>query len=478
MKLLKYYTVALIVSVFFILASCTDTFEVHEKYSKDGETIYTNKVDTLSTFSGDKRIKITGYISNAFNVNEIVVYWNKGKNSQTFPYAKSSNSTDKLELIIDNLEEGPYQFEVYSKDSNGNKSVKMTTFGTVYGETYKANLEARAINTFAFNMSDMTAKVKFKINDELTRTTEVRYTNMNGEEVIKTLAAEDSEVVLEELDSSKKVDYRTFYVPTPIDDMGEETVLDVLESNWKTYNFPAFSSIFGNITIDPLLGGVKVNWSNPDDYIIGINLGYKVAGSSKVNLIKELSSILEVGSTSVEGMDGGSQTVNIIVTDAYGNSLIKNVTVAPMTLIKYDKTAWTIAGFSSEEPAEGAPNGLAKAAIDGNVNTFWHSAWNCSTCPVYPHHFIIDMGSVKTISKFEIFRRQGNSGGANVHEFWVSNDNVTYTKVATYNGALTTNSGYFVSAAANTQARYVKYLAVSGANTFTYLAEINVYGIE
>ena len=52
MKLFKYYTVPLILSVFLVLVSCTDTFEVHEKYLKDGEIIYTNKVDSLSTFSG------------------------------------------------------------------------------------------------------------------------------------------------------------------------------------------------------------------------------------------------------------------------------------------------------------------------------------------------------------------------------------------------------------------------------------------
>lgn len=69
-------------------------------------------------------------------------------------------------------------------------------------------------------------------------------------------------------------------------------------------------------------------------------------------------------------------------------------------------------------------------------------------------------------------------GGATVHEFWVSNDNITYTKAATYTGALTTNNAYTVSAAANTKGRYVKYLATAGPNTFTYLGEINVYGAE
>ncbi len=86
------------------LTSCTDTFDIPQL--KSGEIIYSNKVDTVSALAGNKRVKIVGYITNAFNAKEIVVSWNKGKNSQIFPYTKST-STDKLDLIVVNLPEGP-----------------------------------------------------------------------------------------------------------------------------------------------------------------------------------------------------------------------------------------------------------------------------------------------------------------------------------------------------------------------------------
>lgn len=479
MKLFKYYKVALILSIFFVLTSCTDTFELHQKYLKDGEIIYTNKVDTLTTFSGNKRIKIQGYISNAFNVNEIVVTWNKGQNSKTFPYTKSSNTIDKLELIIDNLEEQAYQFEVYSKDADGNKSIKMTTFGSVYGENYRSNLEPRAINKFSFNMASNSATVTFKLSDELTRRTEIKYTDLAGAEVIKTLAPEATSIVLDQLDIDKPVVYRTFYVPTAADDNGQETVLDAFGSDWKPFNLPTtLKSILNSVTFEPILGGVKINWTNPNSLQVKFNFKNTVAGSPVIN---SLTSSANTDSYTMVAMEDRTQTIEISVADAYGFSWTKEYTVTPKPAVKLNRTLWSIVDFDSEEPKEAtwgpAIQGRAAAAIDGNLSTFWHSAWDTSQ-PNFPHYFTIDMGSVKSIASFEMFRRQGWGDGATVHEFWVSNDKVTWTKVGTYNGSLTTNSGVSVAAITNTKGRYVKYLTTKGPKFYTHLAELNIYGVE
>ncbi|WP_111307259.1 DUF4998 domain-containing protein [Confluentibacter sediminis] len=144
--------------------------------------------------------------------------------------------------------------------------------------------------------------------------------------------------------------------------------------------------------------------------------------------------------------------------------------------ILLDKSLWSIVDFSSQEAnGEGPVNGFAKAAIDGDLGTFWHSQWQGAS-PGYPHYFTIDLGSVKTITNFEIFRRSGNDGGAITHEFWVSSDNVNFTKAATLYAKLESDNGYIVNADNDTVGRYVKYVAVEGPNNHTYLGEINIYG--
>lgn len=473
MKIYKYYAVVLGISFFSILVSCTDTYSVHEEYLKGGEVAYTNKVDSLTTVSGNKRVKIVGYISNAFNVDEIVVYWNKGKDSKRFPYIKTANKVDKLELIVDNLDEKSYEFEVYSKNATNDTSVKNVAYGTVYGDTYKSNLSSREINKTSFG-TDNTAVLNFKVADELTRNTEVKYFDMSGVEQVKTLASTVADVVIDNIDNSRPIQYRTFFVPTPKDKLGNETTLDLFDSAWKTYTMPELKTILASTTITPVLGGIQVKWANPTNRNINVLVSYN-NGSTKTVTVKSNET---AGSAIISNLLFVSQVVNVSISDAYANSYgPKPITTAPLPAVKLVKTAWTIAGFSSEEPAEGGANGIAKAVIDGNLASFWHTAWAASQ-PKFPHYFIIDMGSVKSISSFEIFRRQGQGGGATVHEFWVSNDNITYTKAATYTGALSTNNAYTASALANTKARYVKYLATVGPSNFTYLGEINVYGAE
>jgi len=469
MKKIK-YIIPIIIAVLLISISCTDTFEVHDKYLEGGEIIYTSKVDSLETHGGNNRLKITGYLTNGFAVNEIIVYWNKGENSQTFPYTKTANNnTDFVELVVEDLEEQSYEFEVYSKDEEGNRSIKITTFGTVYGELFRSNLEARAINSFSLN-ADGDATLDFKPSSDLTRGTEVEFTNLSGETTISVLAADVSDLILEQLDILEPIKYRSFYVPTPANEDGNETAIDEFLSDWKVYEVPAiFEPIFESFTFEPIVAGVIANWNNSESAEVSFNF-QKMVNDSPV--ISTITSSAATDTFTIDGMKGSTQDIEITLTDIYGNSISKIFTVTPMAPL--GKGNWSIIDFSTEEAGgEGPVNGYANAVIDGDLTTFWHSNWS-STGSSYPHHFTIDMGAEKSIAGFEIFRRSGNNGGATVHEFWVSSDNITFTKVATLNAALDTNDGYIANTAPNTTGRYVKYVATEGPNSFTHLGEINV----
>lgn len=57
----------------------------------------------------------------------------------------------------------------------------------------------------------------------------------------------------------------------------------------------------------------------------------------------------------------------------------------------FDRAVWKITAFSSEEPTgEGAANGHAVHALDGNDNTFWTTQWKAAK-PGPPHKITIDM---------------------------------------------------------------------------------------
>lgn len=463
----NYIKLFLLVLVLGII-SCQDMDEVHEQYVADGEIIYTNKVDSLTTFAGKNRVKISGYITGGFNVNEVVVTWNKGLNQQVFPYQKSDEETDPIDLIVTNLDEDNYEFNIYSKDEDGNKSIPVVVFGSAYGENYQSNLEPRAVNKVSFDETN--AEIVLALSSELQRDTEFRFTDTNNTENIITVSAEDNQVILKNISLNNPISYRTYYVPTQAVE-GEETSIDQFESDWYTYEFPSvFSSIFTSMILEPISGGVIANWENSENDLMTFD--FKNMNKQNQEVINTVTSSESTGTYTFEGMKSEEQDVEITISDIYGNSQSMSYTVTPLPAA--GKGNWTIVDFSTEEAGgEGPVNGYATAAIDGDPATFWHSNWS-STGSSYPHHLTIDLGEEKSVAGFEVFTRSGDSRGATEHEFWVSNDNVTFTKIATLNAAIDVNSGTLVATDAVTTARYVKYIATAGPENFTFLGELNV----
>lgn len=73
---------------------------------------------------------------------------------------------------------------------------------------------------------------------------------------------------------------------------------------------------------------------------------------------------------------------------------------------KVSKSQWKVIHVDSQQPGEG----WARHAIDGNVETFWHTNWQ-SAQDGYPHEIQIDMGRVIDILALRITPRQDPDNG-------------------------------------------------------------------
>ena len=147
---------------------------------------------------------------------------------------------------------------------------------------------------------------------------------------------------------------------------------------------------------------------------------------------------------------------------------------------KLDHSGWSIVGCDSEEPKEAEWSdspiaGLAQAAIDGNLTTFWHSQWDKAQ-PGYPHWFIVDMGREYVISSFVCYRRQGNNGGQTEHKFEVSLDGNNWSDMGTFAFDSQKDAGQTYTMVLLPEARYFRYTATKGPNQYAFLSEIEVYG--
>jgi len=146
------------------------------------------------------------------------------------------------------------------------------------------------------------------------------------------------------------------------------------------------------------------------------------------------------------------------------------------TRTEISKLGWTVFGFSSQETAgEPAPNGLASNLIDQNTSTYWHSKWT-GTAAVYPHEFVIDMGTVKNVNGLSITQRSGLSRAIKNADLYTSNDGVNFTLKGSYTFANANGPQYFDFSSA-LSFRYFKIISNSAWDglQFASLAEVGMY---
>lgn len=90
-----------------------------------------------------------------------------------------------------------------------------------------------------------------------------------------------------------------------------------------------------------------------------------------------------------------------------------------------DKSKWKVVGFSDQTEQFKAAN-----AIDGDVNTLWHTHWG-EHVPSHPHFITVDMGEPTTISGMRYSPRttENLTGTISRFSFYVSNDGEAWTCV-------------------------------------------------
>ncbi|MGV3639072.1 MAG: DUF4998 domain-containing protein [Adhaeribacter sp.] len=138
----------------------------------------------------------------------------------------------------------------------------------------------------------------------------------------------------------------------------------------------------------------------------------------------------------------------------------------------FDKTNWGVTAFSTQH--SGAAN-LAANAIDGLTDTRWHTISNASS--KYPHFITVDMKMEKTVTAFEIFRMKDDDRACDRFQLLTSKDNKTWTDQGSYDFNRLSNSGQLFLLPGTAQARYFKFVGLSGPQGFMVIGEINVHGL-
>ncbi len=215
----------------FIFFSCSDMMDVHKDFIKNGERIYAPRVDSIVFSSGKQRVQFKYWLFDSPTVSSIIVYWNGGNDSLKIPIQRTSPATNNIpvdsgKVMIANLPEGSYTFNVKTIDSFGNRSLSTTGYANSYGTNYAASLKNRRVKAISQYAVDGDATIEWYIASAEMKGVEVRYTKKDGAKAIVPLNAAGISLSCPEAKSDSPFEYRTYFLPEP-------TAIDTFVTEWS-----------------------------------------------------------------------------------------------------------------------------------------------------------------------------------------------------------------------------------------------------
>ncbi|MBK5196224.1 MAG: DUF4998 domain-containing protein, partial [Proteiniphilum sp.] len=209
----KNYFTLLIITIVFGFISCGDMDETYRHFWEDGEKVYPAPADSLKIYSGKNRVAMSWVVFGDPNIKKAKIYWNNNTDSLEIPF-QSTGKNDSIYLVIDDLAEGTYSFDVFTFNNNGNKSVLRSVVGTVFGDSYGSSLLPRYLQS-AFHDNNILTVTWGSPADETSIGSELYYKNSAGI-LVKTIADNVSETTIVEdfvAELNPTITYRTIYVP-------------------------------------------------------------------------------------------------------------------------------------------------------------------------------------------------------------------------------------------------------------------------
>ncbi|HEX7903214.1 MAG TPA: DUF4998 domain-containing protein [Chitinophagaceae bacterium] len=158
MRAIKYsgYCFFIVLSI-AILFSCTKMDDGYKDFIKDGEIIYTGRVDSVKTYPGNNRILLSMLLLSDPKISTVKVYWNNKADSAVKNVVRSAGA-DTVYFMLNNMAEGSYPFEIYTYDNNKHSSVKTESIGISYGQNYINSLFNRSLKSVTYSASKATLK--------------------------------------------------------------------------------------------------------------------------------------------------------------------------------------------------------------------------------------------------------------------------------------------------------------------------------
>lgn len=214
--ILKLQTAGLLLlsSILYII-SCTPIDYHYKDYLENSEKIYPGRVDSITFKPGYNRAAIRAYIGTDARVVKMRVSW--GIDQFYESEIKPNEITGYKEIIIPEIEEGVYTFEIRTFDKTGNQSMRAEIFGQVYGSRFSNNLNNRILsNAIRKNDGSITLNWFEESADSTLLGTVVSYLKNDGDSARIFTKGSENETSIPLLKEGSLIKYQTLFKPSSL----------------------------------------------------------------------------------------------------------------------------------------------------------------------------------------------------------------------------------------------------------------------
>jgi F5/8 type C domain. len=250
-------------------------------------------------------------------------------------------------------------------------------------------------------------------------------------------------------------------------------------------------SVLSNVTIIPRMGAITVKWDYPKDSttIQYVQVRYNRNGRT-VTSISSIYADSVVVSGLINKLDYTFE-VQPFNADRVGGKILTTLKGKPIrrpVQVVYDpenKTPISLTADMLDTYTQETTEGPKENLIDGDINTYWHTAWSDNVEPL-PHWIQITFKEVTSLGGIRYYFRQNGdvNGRPNQWDLQTSDDGTTWTIVWTSKEKLPTspvNKEQILPFDKNYKSMYFRVRIIStGAGKdadYTHLGEFAVYSI-
>lgn len=246
---MKKFYIFLVFVLALAAASCAKQDTVYKEFVKNGGLIYPAKPINISADRGFQRIVLTWELPMDPSIRTAKLFWDSRTQSMDFDY--SDYPDGKVSVVIPNLEDRSYTFEVVNYDSAENASLATEITSSPFGDSWLVSHAERAITMNEMDGTDAVVTLG-KPTNEITAT-KFRYLSTSGQTLEKVFPASESVVRLPNAQKWKDIEYQSSFCSA-------EGIDTVWINNWSKGPYPVASTVESTAAVTVTANQIRDNY--------------------------------------------------------------------------------------------------------------------------------------------------------------------------------------------------------------------------